>query len=69
MELPLRPPRRDTLFHKLVRACGANAIRRRGIEVRFRRRVGNPFLPAADYPRMRPAVPWLGDRALILGFP
>ena len=68
MELPSRPPRRDTLFHKLVRACGANAIRRHGIEVRFRRRAGNPFLPVANYARMRPAIPSLGDPTLILGF-
>ena len=37
-------------------------IRQRSIEIRFRRRANNPFPLAANHARMRPAIPWLGDR-------
>lgn len=59
----------DTLFHKLVRASATIDIRQSSIEVRFRRRANNPFLLNADYARMRPAIPWLDGRTLILRFP
>ena len=65
----LETARCDTLFHKLVRASATIDIRRSSIEVRFRRRANNPFLLNADYARMRPAIPWLDGRTLILRFP
>ena len=65
----LETARCDTLFHKLVRASATIDNRQSSIEVRFRRRANNPFLLNADYARMRPAIPWLDGRTLILRFP
>ena len=51
----------DTFFQKLVRASATIDIRQRSIEVRFRPRANNPFPLAANYVRMRPAIPWPAD--------
>ena len=65
----LETARYDSLFHKLVRASATINMHQHSIEGRFRRRANHPFLLAANYARMRPAIPWLGDGTLILRFP
>lgn len=54
---------------KLVGASATFDIRRRSIEVGFRRRADVPFLLAADCAQMRPEIPWLCDGTLTVGFP
>jgi hypothetical protein len=56
------------LFADFVNASAVIHISARDIEVHFQKRAHNPFLLAAGFDKIEPAIPWLGRKRLRLAF-